>query len=134
MKYKSTVKISSLDLSTISQYINPLHARIQKNLFQGRGVQGIFFDNFTLQGGPYPLTPPLSRSTHALVPFLKADKLMLINVDAQLNMFYLLGDSNINVTVSALSPAFNVMTSSLLAHFRTLDMLQKKLKQSLKQS
>lgn len=68
----------------------------------------------------------------SLVPFLKADKLMLINVDAQLNMFYLLGDSNINVTVSALSPAFNVMTSSLLAHFRTLDMLQKKLKQSLK--
>lgn len=33
-----------------------------------------------------------------------------------------------NVTVSALSPAFNVMTSSLLAHFRTLDMLQEKIK------
>lgn len=45
-----------------------------------------------------------------------------------MNIFYLLGDSNINVTVSALSPAFNVMTSSLLAHFRTLDMLQEKIK------
>lgn len=107
----------------------------RKIFSRGGGSKAFFFDNFTLQGGPYPLTPPLSRSTHAhmsLVPFLKADKLMLINVDAQLNMFYLLGDSNINVTVSALSPAFNVMTSSLLAHFRTLDMLQKKLKQSLK--
>lgn len=45
-----------------------------------------------------------------------------------MNIFYLLGDSNINVTVSALSPAFNVMTSSLLAHFRTLDMLHEKIK------
>lgn len=104
----------------------------RKIFSMGGGSKAFFSIILLCRGVPYPLTPPLSRSTHALVPFLKADKLMLINVDAQLNMFYLLGDSNINVTVSALSPAFNVMTSSLLAHFRTLDMLQKKLKQSLK--
>lgn len=103
-----------------------------RKIFSRGGGSKAFFSIILLCRGVHTPTPPLSRSTHALVPFLKADKLMLINVDAQLNMFYLLGDSNINVTVSALSPAFNVMTSSLLAHFRTLDMLQKKLKQSLK--
>jgi hypothetical protein len=44
------------------------------------------------------------------------------------NKCFLLCDSNINVTVSALSLAFIVITSSFPAHFKILDILKKTIK------